>query len=116
MKKLLLILALLWGLPTLAQSTTVSGNVTDLGGQAWFGGWVEASFVPTVGTQSNQFVWSGGAFNPQITIRAFCNVSGNYTMSVPSNTAMNIANSQWTFTANSGTTSLATQRFTVTVT
>lgn len=96
-------------LPTLTfgQSTTVTGNVTDLGGQIWSKGSVVATFVPSGGTQPNQYTWTGGAFNGQA-ITALTDSSGNYSLSLPSNTELVPANSKWTLTANSGTTALAT--------
>jgi hypothetical protein len=117
MRRLILFLALtLSPSLALAQSTTVSGNVTDLGGQVWSNGTVVASFVPAPGTSLGQYTWSGGTFNPGLSITAGINGSGNYTMSIPSNTVIIPANSKWTFTANSGTTSLETGTVTTTVT
>src|SRR6266478_7861575 len=117
MRKLLLTL-LFWLVPTIAfgQSTTVSGTVIDLDGQQWTAGTVVASFVPAQGTTLGQYTWSGGAFNPGASITISITAGGNYTQAIPSSTAIVPAGSKWTFTANSGTTSLNTQSQTVTVT
>jgi hypothetical protein len=116
MRKIFLLLALL--VPTLAfgQSTTVSGTVIDTDAQQWTSGTVVASFVPAPGTNLGQYTWTGGAFNPGVSITISITAGGNYTQSIPSNTAIVPSGSKWTFTANSGTTSLNTQSSTVTVT
>src|SRR4029077_10748963 len=116
MRKLLLILALLVPSGLWAQSTTVSGTVIDTDGQPWFAGTVVASFVPAPGTNPNQYTWSGGAFNPGASITIAITAGGNYSGSIPSNTAMNLSGSKWTLTANSGTTSLNTQSQTISIT
>jgi hypothetical protein len=116
MKRYLALLLLL--IPALAfgQSTTVSGTVIDTDSQAWTAGTVVASFVPAPGTNPNQYTWSGGAFNPGASITISITAGGNYSGSIPSNTAMNLSGSKWTLTANSGTTSLNTQSQTLSVT
>jgi len=116
MRKLLLILALLVPSCLWAQSTTVSGNVIDTDAQAWFNGSVVASFVPAPGTNLGQYTWTGGAFNPGLSITTTIASNGSYSFSIPSNTAIVPSLSKWTFTVNSGTTSLNTQSQTVTVT
>jgi hypothetical protein len=116
MRKAILILALLTPTWVWAQSTTVSGTVIDTDGQPWFNGSVVASFVPAPGTNLGQYTWSGGAFNPGVSITAIIASNGSYSMSVPSNTSIVPALSHWTLTVNSGTTSLNTTTLTFTVT
>lgn len=115
-KYILGLLLLLTPILTWGQSTTLSGTVQDAGGQLWFAGSVVASFVPVQGTTSGQYTWTGGAFNPGLSITASINSSGFYTMSLPSTTALVPAGAKWTITANSGTTGLQTASVTISVT
>jgi len=115
-KKFILALMLVVPALVLAQSTTVSGTVIDTDSQAWFAGSVVASFVPAPGTNPNQYTWSGGAFNAGASITIPITAGGNYSGSIPSNTAMNLSGSKWTLTTNSGTTSLSTQSQTISIT
>lgn len=78
-----------WG-----QSTTVTLNVSDAGGQTWNNGSYAFTFV---GPQSVS--WSGGTFNPNNSITGSLNGSGSATVSVPDNNAMSATGTSWTITA-----------------
>jgi hypothetical protein len=93
----LLALLLLSVIPCSAQSTTVSGTITDSGSQAWANGSYAISFVPPPGPQTKPFVWSGGAFNPLLIISGSLSNTGTYSVSIPSNTAIVPPNTQWSF-------------------
>lgn len=81
---------------TWAQSTTVSGQVIDAGGQSWNNGTVTASFVPNpLYVPQPQYVWTGGALN--FTITGTLTGTGSYSISVPSNSAITPVNSSWKF-------------------
>jgi hypothetical protein len=88
-----------------AQSTTVSGQVTDAGSQSWNNGTVSFSFVPAPNQNIKPSVWTGGAFNPTQTIITSLNSSGAYSVSIPSNTAISPAGSSWTICATPQATS-----------
>jgi hypothetical protein len=77
-----------------AQSTTVSGTVTDAGGQTWNLGTVTATFVPNKNFQPAKYSWSGGALLTSFT--GALSSSGTYSISLPSNGAINPAGSKWT--------------------
>jgi hypothetical protein len=97
MKKLFLIIALLLSsAQAQAQSTTVSGTITDAGGQTWNNGTVIATFVtnPNYPIFSN-YTWTGGTL--PFTVSGVLNGSGAYSISLPSNTAISPINSQWQF-------------------
>jgi hypothetical protein len=82
-----------------AQSTTVSGAVTDAGSQAWANGTYSISFVPNPAYPSpGVYKWTGGTFNPLAIISGSLDGSGDYSVSVPSNTAITPDSSNWTFT------------------
>jgi hypothetical protein len=95
MKRLLLCLALLLfgAIPAFAQSTTVSGTVTDAGAQSWNNGTFSFTFVPSAGTPFPSYTWTGGTLNP--TINGTLSASGTYSVSIPSNTAITPGGSQW---------------------
>jgi uncharacterized cupin superfamily protein len=92
----LLFLFLFCAIGTLAQSTTVSGTITDLGGQAWNNGSYQIAFY-TNGTIGPYFQ-SGTPFNPNTSFSGFMNSSGAFSLSVPSNTSITPANTLWRFT------------------
>jgi hypothetical protein len=76
------------------QSTTVSGQVTDAGAQAWDGGVCQFQFVPNPNTPTFQsYTWTGGAL-PQV-VPCTMNGSGAYSVSVPSNTSVSPGGSKW---------------------
>jgi hypothetical protein len=101
---------------TLAQSTTVSGQVTDLGGQSWNNGFVTATFVPTLGWPG-PYAWTGGTFGlTQQTVKGSLSGTGSYSISIPSNTALTPINSQWLITVYSATIPQFTSSQTITIT
>jgi hypothetical protein len=100
MRKLLLALAFTLLAATVvpglqAQSTSVSGQITDAGSQAWDNGTFQFLFVPNPQYPASQYTWTGGAFNPNQPITGTMNGSGAYSVSIPSNTAISPINSQW---------------------
>lgn len=115
MKRLLLTLVLLFLAPyTWGQSTTITGTVVDTDGQAWSQGYVSAVFIPPSGYQTPP-VWSGGAFNANVTVTSQTSVGGAYSITLPSNTEIVPAGSRWELSAYSGTTADTTQTFTLTI-
>ena len=102
MKRLLLILAL-FALPTLGQTTLVSGTIADSSGQTWNGGNIQFVFYPAPTNPSGPYTWSGGAFNPSQPIPATgkigLNASGSFSgVSVPDNNTILPSGSQWAVT------------------
>jgi hypothetical protein len=93
-------LALLFAVPVLAQaqSTTVSGQVTDAGGQSWNNGTLTAQFVPNPQFPTiSSYTWTGGTLNQ--TISGALNGTGGYSaLSIPSNNAITPQGSHWQFT------------------
>jgi hypothetical protein len=96
-RKLFLLLALLVCTNrAFAQSTTVSGQVTDAGGQTWNNAAVTAQFVPNpLYPTLPQYTWTGGALNP--TLSGTANATGGYSISIPSNTSITPVGSFWQF-------------------
>jgi hypothetical protein len=96
-RKLLLFLSLLlFASSAFAQSTTVSGQVTDAGGQSWNNGTITAVFVTNPNYPSfPQYTWTGGVLSSQVS--GTLNGTGGYSFSVPSNSAITPVNSQWRF-------------------
>jgi hypothetical protein len=78
-----------------AQSTTVSGQVTDAGGQAWNNGTFTATFVPNPQFPVGPYTWTGGTLNTVIS--GSLSGTGSYSVSIPSNTAISPQGSQWQF-------------------
>jgi hypothetical protein len=95
MKKLILALAFILGgaVSAFGQSTTVSGQVTDGGGQSWNNGTFTATFVPNPQFPVGPYTWTGGTLNT--TISGTLNGTGAYSVSIPSNTAIKPQGSQW---------------------
>jgi hypothetical protein len=80
-----------------AQSTTVSGTVTDQGSQAWFGGSYSFQLVPNPNFPNlAQYSWTGGTL--QQTIAGTLDGSGAYSQSLPSNSAILPPGSTWIVT------------------
>jgi len=102
MKKLLILLALL-SLPAIAsgQSTVISGVVADSSSQTWNNGTFQFQFIPANPQAPPN--WTGGAFNFNQTITGVMDGSGNYSQSLPSNSAITPTGSSWRFTMCSGT-------------
>jgi hypothetical protein len=99
---LLVLLALVGGAPAFAQSTTVSGTITDAGSQVWFGGTIQFRFRPADSNPTAQYIWNGAPFSSSSTFPSSplqLNGSGAFSgLSIPSNTSIAPANSTWTVT------------------
>lgn len=90
------LIAALFPVLTFAQSTTVSGQVTDAGAQAWNNGTFTAQFVPNPQFPTiSSYTWTGGTLNQ--TISGTLNSTGGYTVSIPSNSAISAQGSHWQF-------------------
>src|SRR5271170_5380384 len=99
MKKLILCLAFLLGfaVQVQAQSTTVSGTITDAGVQSWNSGTYQFTFVPNQAYQPEpQYAWTGGALTQNFT--GTLSGTGTYSVSIPSNSAISPAGSTWAVT------------------
>jgi hypothetical protein len=91
-----LILSFFVAIAAQAQSTTVSGQVTDAGAQSWNNGTVTAQFVPNpLYPTLPQYAWTGGALSQSI--NGALNGTGGYSISIPSNTAITPVGSTWKF-------------------
>jgi hypothetical protein len=98
MKRFLIALLLLISPAALfAQSTTVSGTVTDAGSQTWNNGTFSFQFIP-IPSYNGPYTWTGGAFNSGAVITGSMNGSGVYSVSIPSNTSITPAGSHWKIT------------------
>jgi hypothetical protein len=95
MKRLFLALLLILGgaISAQAQSTTVSGTVTDAGAQAWANGAYSFTFVPNPQFPVGPYTWTGGTLNNVIS--GTLDGSGHYSQSIPSNSAITPAGSKW---------------------
>jgi hypothetical protein len=82
-----------WGIGLLPPSTVVSGQVTDLGAQAWANGSYQFQFVPNPQFPTGPYTWTGGTLNTVIS--GTLNGSGAYSQSVPSNSAISPQGSKW---------------------
>src|SRR5580693_7198586 len=93
---LLLIPLLLMAIPAMAQSTTVSGTITDANGQAFANGTYRISFNPN--SVAPPFQWNGSPFNPgSFVFTGSLDGSGSFSgISVPSNTFI-APGTLWTF-------------------
>jgi hypothetical protein len=96
------------------QSTTVSGNVTDLGSQAWAGGTYKFMFTPNPQFPTGPYTWTGGTLN--LVISGSLDGSGNYSVSIPSNTAISPQGSTWILqvTPNATSASFSSPKTTIT--
>jgi trimeric autotransporter adhesin len=96
------------------QSTTVSGNVTDSGSQAWAGGTYQFQFAPNPQFPTGPYTWTGGALNKVIS--GTLDGSGNYSVSIPSNTSISPQGSKWILqvTPNATSPSFSTPPTTIT--
>jgi hypothetical protein len=96
---LLSTLLLLLSASAFAQSTTVSGTVTDTpDGQAWFNGTYSFVFRTSPSNPSGQYFWNGVPFSSSQTIAGQLDGSAHYSVSVPSNTSITPAGSTWDLT------------------
>lgn len=96
-----------------AQSTVVSGQVTDGAGQSWNGGSFSFTFQPNPQFPGN-YTWSGGPL--PTTISGPLNGTGGYSVSIPSNSAITPIGSSWVLMVCSQATSpcFTTTTFTIT--
>jgi hypothetical protein len=96
------------------QSTTVSGQVTDSGAQAWNNGTYQFQFVPNPNFPTGPYTWTGGTLNRVIS--GSLNGSGAYSQSVPSNSAISPQGSKWILqvTPNATSSSFSTAATTIT--
>jgi hypothetical protein len=117
---LLLVLALLASaIPARGQSTTVSGTITDAGGQAWFAGTVQFTFRPSNSNPTAQYFWNGAPFDKSTTIPQAplaLDGTGSFAgVSVPSNNFITPSGSTWTVqVCPASTTSCSSQNLTIT--
>jgi hypothetical protein len=82
-----------------AQSTTVSGTITDTpDGQAWFGGTYSFVFRVSPSNPTAQYFWNGVPFSSAQTIAGALDGSAHYSVSVPSSTSITPAGSTWDVT------------------
>jgi hypothetical protein len=79
-----------------AQSTTVSGTITDAGGQAWNNGTYSFTFKPSPSNPTGQYYWNGAPFSSSQTIQGDLDGSAHFSVSVPSNTSITPSGSTWT--------------------
>jgi hypothetical protein len=96
MKRILVALLFLLGAAfnANAQSTTVSGTVTDTGAQAWANGTFTFQLVANPNFPNlASYTWTGGTLNQ--TISGSLNGSGAYSQSLPSNSAISPQGSKW---------------------
>lgn len=77
-----------------AQSTTVSGTVTDAGSQTWNNGTITFSFTPNPQYPVGPYTWTGGTL--QNTISGALSGTGTYSLSIPSNSAISPIGTSWT--------------------
>jgi hypothetical protein len=96
------------------QSTTVSGTVTDAGSQAWTNGTYKFLFVPNPQYPTGPYTWTGGTLN--FVISGSLDGSGNYSVSVPSSSAITPVGSKWILqvTPNATSPSFSTAATTIT--
>jgi len=96
------LLALLSGVPALAQSTSVSATIVDSGSQAWAFGSVQFRFRPADSNPTGQYFWNGAPFDKSTTIPQnplALDGSGAFSgVSVPSNNFITPSGSTWTVT------------------
>jgi hypothetical protein len=112
----LLVFWLLVGVPTLAQTTNVSGTITDAAGQSWNYGNYQFTFQPSPSNPSSQYFWNGAPLNVSQVISGVLDSTGSFTGAmVPSNTSITPSGSTWTFQAcPASTTACAQKTFTIT--
>jgi len=80
-----------------AQSTTVSGTVTDLGAQTWNNGTYTFQFIPNPDYPNpGSYTWTGGTLAQSI--HGTLSGSGTYSQSIPSNSSISPQGSSWALT------------------
>lgn len=90
---LAIVIVLAFSVGALAQSTTVSGTVTDAGAQAWTGAAYTFTFVPNPQFPTGPYTWTGGVLNT--TIKGVLSGTATYSQSVPSNASISPSGSTW---------------------
>jgi len=99
---LLALLVLLCAIPAHGQSTTVSGQIVDSGGQTWFAGTIQFTFRVSPSNPSAQYMWNGAPFSSSSTFPQnplSLDGTGSFSgLSIPSNTAIAPAGSTWIVT------------------
>jgi len=93
MKKLLLILGLLFAHSAYAQSTAVTFQAVDTSSQQWTNGSYKISFY-TNGLPG-PFVWTGGAFNFNNFYTGALDGTGSATVTIPSSNAISPSGTEW---------------------
>jgi hypothetical protein len=69
MRRFLVLLALLFcAVPSFAQTTSVSGTITDAGGQAWASGTIQFVFRPSNSNPTGQYFQGGVPFDKNTTV------------------------------------------------
>jgi hypothetical protein len=97
MRRLLLVLGLLWGIPALSQTTSVSGTIVDTGAQAWANGSVTFTFRPADSNPTGQYFQGGVPFDKNTTIGplALDNTGSFSGVAVPDNNTITPAQSKF---------------------
>ena len=92
-----IVILLLLALATIAsaQSTTVSGTITDAGAQVWQNGTYSFTFQPAASNPTAQYYWNGSPFSSSQTFSGNLSGAGAFTQSVPSSTAITPSGSAW---------------------
>lgn len=80
----------------MAQSTTVSGSVTDTGAQTWNNGTFQFTFVPNPAYPNVTYTWTGGVLPTNIS--GVLNGVGAYSASIPSTSAISPIGATWVAT------------------
>jgi len=95
MKRLLLLLiSFFLASSAFAQSTTVSGTVSDADSQTWNNGTIRFDFSGG----NPPYTWTGGTLNPNTPITATLTSTGTYSASVPDNNQIFPIGSRWKVT------------------
>jgi hypothetical protein len=89
------VLLLFAAIPSFGQSTTVSGTITDSGGQSWNRGTYNFAFRPSPSNPSGQYFWNGVPFNPNTNVQGDLDGTASFSVNVPSNTAITPSGSTW---------------------
>lgn len=80
-----------------AQTTLVSGAITDSGAQAWTNGTYSFTFLPSPSNPTGNYFQNGVAFNKNQVISGSLDGTGSLTsIAVPDNKTITPAGSQWT--------------------
>ena len=79
-----------------AQSTSVTGTITDGDGNAWANGSYQVSFVPA--PQSTTATWNGSTLSAGVYTSGSLNGSGAISVSLPKNSVISPSGNNWLFT------------------